>query len=125
MVDIITLPYEGGEVKVELKPCRHCRAVPTANDAVKAIAHDRKTVKSCAVCGGKPKMYPQYGIYHSVDLDVGSVGWVLCGSDTYRDPGWDPQWVGLMGSGPSGYAEAAFHLECLKKAAPGVKILPR
>lgn len=123
-MELVTIKYDGGTVQVEIKPCRHCKSMPTAEDAEKAVAHERRTIKACAVCGGKPKMYPQYGLYHSVDCD-GKGGFMLCGSDVFRDPNWDPEWLTTYCNGPGGTVDAAFHRACFLKVAPGATIHPR
>lgn len=124
MAETVEIKYEGGTVRVELKPCSHCGALPTAEDAAKAVAHERETCKSCAVCGGKSKLYPQYALYHSVDRERKSAGWVLCGSSTFTDPTWHSDWVSVFSSGPAGTVDGVFHKACLEKVAPNITIHP-
>jgi hypothetical protein len=124
MSEFVKIEHEGETTEVEIKPCRHCGKLPTAEDAQKAVAHDRDRVKACAVCGGKPKMYPKHNLYHSVDCD-GSGGFILCGTGEPLDPTWHPDWAHVSSYGPSGRVEGAFHVTCLKKVAPGITIDPR
>ena len=125
MSEFIKIEYEGQTTEVEIKPCRHCGKLPTAEDAQKAVAHERKQVKCCAVCGGKPKIYPKHSLYHSVDCD-GKGGFILCGTgETLTDQSWHPDWATVYTTGPSGTVDGAFHLACLKKVAPGVTVHPR
>jgi len=123
-MELVKIKYDGGSVLVEVTPCRRCGAVPTAEDAERAVAHARKICRPCAVCGGKPKMYPQYDLFHSTDCS-GKGGWILCGSDVFTDPNWHPKWVTTYCTGPAGTVDGAFHLECLKRVAPGIVIHPR
>jgi hypothetical protein len=123
MIETVKIEHEGQTTEVELKPCPHCDTLPTAEDAKRAVRHERSMVKRCAVCGGKPPMYPKYVLYHSVDCS-GSGSFILCGTGCY-DPTWDPEWVTTYCTGPSGTVDAAFHLACLKKVAPGATISKR
>lgn len=123
-MELVTIEVDGESTQVEIKPCRHCGKVPTAEDAKMAVEHERKMVKACAVCGGKPKIYPKHALYHSVDCD-GRGGFILCGTGHPIDPSWHPDWASVYSCGPSGTVDACFHIKCLKRVAPGVVIHPR
>lgn len=123
-MELVTIKYDGETTKVEIKPCRHCGKLPTAEDAEKAVIHARSLVKSCAICGRKPATYPRHALYHSVDCD-GSGGFILCGTGQPTDPTWNPDWVSVSTWGPAGLVEGTFHISCLKKVAPGVTVTPR
>jgi len=122
-MEIVKVECEGQSTKVELKPCGHCGKLPTAEDAQRAFEHERSTVKRCAICGGKPPAYPKHALYHSVECD-GRGGFILCGTG-FHDPTWDPAWITTYCTGPSGTVDAAFHLECFLKVAPGATIHKR
>ena len=119
----VKITYEGQTTEVELKPCSQCGKMPTAEDAEKAVEHERKTARVCAICGVKPPMYPKHALYHSVDCS-GKGGFILSGTGTV-DTDWDPQWVNLYTSGPSWFVDYPFHLKCLQKVAPGIVIQKR
>lgn len=123
-MEMVKITYEGETTEVEIKPCRHCGKLPTAEDAEKAVAHDRGRVKACVICGGKPTMYPKHALYHSVDCD-GSGGFILCGTGEPLDPTWHPDWVSVSTWTPGAQVEGMFHISCLKIVAPGVTVTPR
>ena len=124
MSEFIKLQYEGQVTEVEIKPCRHCGKLPTAEDAQKALNHERSTAKRCAVCLELFKLYPKHALYHSVDCD-GKGGFILCGTGAaISDPNWDPDFVTVYSSGPAGTVDGGFHVACLKKVAPGIVIHP-
>lgn len=124
MANSVRIEVSGDFTEVELKPCRGCGKVPTEEDARKAVLHDRESTKPCAVCGGKPKMYPSHALYHSTDCG-GKGGFILCGTGMSQDPNWHPDWATVYCTGPAGTVEGAFHVACLKKVAPGIVIHPR
>lgn len=124
MADSVRIEVDGAFTVVELKPCRECGKMPTEEDARKAVAQAREMTKGCAVCGGKPKMYPKHALYHSTDCS-GKGGFILCGTGTPHDPNWHPDWATVYCTGPAGTVEGAFHVACLKKVAPGIVIHPR
>lgn len=125
MGNSVKVEVDGDFTKVELEPCRTCGKLPTEEDAKKAVAQAREMQSPCAVCGGKPKMYPRHSLYHSTECN-GKGGFILCGAGMPRDPSsWHPDWVTVYCTGPAGIVEGAFHVACLKKVAPGIVIHPR
>jgi hypothetical protein len=129
IMETIEVTHEGQTTRVDLKPCYRCRKLPTAENAKQALEHYVRTSKRCAVCNGLPLIYPQYGLYHSVDMNcdgkILSEGYILCGSDAFKDPTWDPAWITTYCTGPAGTVDAAFHRACFVKVAPGATIHPR
>lgn len=123
MSGTVKIEHEGHSTEVELKPCSVCGVLPTVEDAQKAVAHDRRTAKACAVCGKKSEMYPWHSLYHSVRCN-GEGGFILCGTGTH-DPTWKSDWVIMYSSGPGGVVDGSFHMACLKKIAPGIVIHKR
>lgn len=125
-MELVKITHGGQSTEVEIKPCRHCGKRPTAEDAEKAVAHERSMVRACAVCGEKPKMYPRHALYHSVDCD-GVGGFILCGTGRavqLECPTWDADMAVVYSSGPAGTVDGVFHIECLKRVAPGITIHP-
>jgi hypothetical protein len=123
--ETVKIAYDDGHVEVELKKCRHCGQMPTAEDAEKAVARDRAQQKACAVCGGKPKLYPKVGLYHSVDQEEGRGGWICCGTGAGPDPKWHPDYCHISTWAHAAQVDGVVHLSCLKKVAPGFEITPR
>ncbi len=124
-METIKITYEGETTEVEIKPCRHCGKIPTAEDAEKAVKRDVDRQKNCAICGMKFKgLYPTHALYHSVDCD-GSGGFILCGTGAPLDPGWHSDWVSVSTWTPGTQVEGVFHIACLKRVAPGVTLTPR
>jgi len=125
---IVEVEFEGLKTRVELKPCRRCSKLPTAEDALQALKHACSTMKKCGVCGGSPPMFPQHSLYHSFNVECNgekSDGFILCGSDTFVDPNWLPDWNTVYSHGPGGLVDGSFHTACLKKVAPGIIVHPR
>jgi len=123
--ETVTIKYDGGSVEVDLKKCRHCGKQPTAEEAQKAVDRERQRQKGCAVCGEKVALYPLAALWHSVDEEEGRAGWILCGTSSPPDPTWLPDWCQVSSYGPSKTVNAVFHIECLKKVAPGVEVVQR
>lgn len=121
---LLKITFEGETTEVEIKPCSHCGKLPTAEDAERAVANDRKKTKACQICGGKPPLYPKHALYHSVSCD-GKGGFILCGNGEHLDPEWHNDWVTVWSTGPGGTVDGVFHGACLKKAIPGIVIHPR
>jgi len=120
---IVKVAYDDGHVEVELKKCRHCGVMPTAKDAEMAVAHDRRLQKACAICGGKPKLYPKVALWHSVSEEEGRAGWICCGAGAGVDPAWHPDYCHVSTYAPAAQVNGVFHLSCLKRVAPGVEIV--
>ena len=125
--ETVKLEYDAGSITITLNKCGHCGKQATAEDAERALKHDRNTIKACAVCGEKPPSYPAARLYHSAELDdeAGGNWWILCGTGEPIDPTWNTAWVNVSSYGPGGSVNAVFHAECLKRVAPGVRIDPR
>lgn len=123
--ETVKIAYDDGHVEVELKKCRHCGSMPTAEDAEKAVARDRRMQKGCAICGGKPKLYPKVTLWHSVDEEEGRAGWICCGTGEPVDATWHPDYCHISTFASKAQVNGVFHLTCLKKVAPGVEIIER
>ena len=134
MGEFVKITFEGETTEIEIKPCHHCGKLPTAEDAEKAVAHERKTARTCQICGGKPPLYPKHALYHSVNV-YGRGGFILCGTGEVEVDGdiaivpkvdlWHSDWVTVWSSGPGGTVDGVFHGACLKKAIPGITIHPK
>ena len=113
------------EVIVELKPCGHCGKFPDEAAARQAVKHEISSRKCCAVCGKGPRIVMKSSLYHSKG-EGGREGWVLCSSVNYNGTSEDSKnWVQAYSMSAGGRLEANFHIECIKRVAPGVVIDPR
>jgi hypothetical protein len=120
--ETVKLESDGASVEVTLNKCGHCGKQSTAEDAERALKHERDRIKACAVCGEKPPSYPRARLWHSSDQEDGREGWIICGTGEPIDPTWNTDWCNVSSFGPAGTVNAVFHVKCLKRVAPGVQI---
>jgi len=99
-------------VEIELVKCDHCGAEPTELDAAAAIKHEETSAPICAICGKRNPILKGKIEHHYYG---GAHRWLLGG--TRESMG---QLYSYCGNGDQISGE--YHLECMKKVAPGMRI---
>jgi hypothetical protein len=99
-------------VEIELVKCGHCGAEPTELDAAAALKKEETSGSICAICGKRNVLISGRLEHHFYG---GKHEWMLEGQ---RDS------MGHLYSycGNGDQISGNFHLECMKKVAPGMQV---
>jgi hypothetical protein len=104
--------YDGNEIDIAAEPCGHCKAVPTEQDARKAIVeyHRLGGALRCAVCGDSFKV-GRMRLYHEPSCEA--TPWPIVAEAV------EPHASGevLLPDGIRGPVWYA-HIHCISKALP-------